>query len=487
MTKLNLKKAAKAVINKVTEILISATLLTTSLLLFTACSPTEPAITEQSTVPPKQVDTFIVGESKTALTFTKNAQVQSISQSYIMPQIAGKVTKILVKTGDKVKKGQRLVTLGDSLATDAANLNYEAALKGLDQLDASKFKLDYSAQKDVQSAYMGYYAALENLKSALIGRDHANDLYDEQADSLDDQIDQIRRVLNKLESVPGYESNATYTDLKSKYDQLKSQQKQARIGYDAQSDQLDHAIELSRQSLNSSILAVESVQNKYSIQFIQLDSSIIQAQTGAELAKLQKEAQNITSPIDGTITNIQATENNTTAPGQILLTVENLDNLKIKTSVNENEAPLIKIGNKVKIVTKSGSSQNETLEGTITTISPILSSQDNKISVEVKPDEKSLMSGSLVDVVFTPDTDVIFVPLRIVTIEDTEYFVKLVNDNKEIQKTQIKIGRILGEFIEIISGLKKGDMIAISSTTFLQDGDKVVYKVPFTPPTQSVQ
>ena len=33
----------------------------------------------------------------------------------------------------------------------------------------------------------------------------------------------------------------------------------------------------------------------------------------------------------------------------------------------------------------------------------------------------------------------------------------------------------------VLDGLKKGDMIATSTTTFLEDGDKIVYKVPFDP------
>lgn len=465
-----------------------------SIVLLTACGETSAPVAEVVT-PPKEVEIFTVGDQngqnsqtnqQSSLTFTKSAKTESAQEAYVIPQTAGKVTKILVKTGDKVQKGQLLLALGDSLATDAANISYDTAQKGLNQLDISEFKLNYAAQKDIQSVYMGYYAALESLKNTLNTREHAADLYDEQHDYIKDSLDNLKDALNQLEDTfPDYENNATYIELKSKYDLLKSQKEQAEIGNETQTDQLDYALEMARQGLNSSILAVEGVQAKYALQFVQLDSSIIQAKSGAELARLQKEAQNIKSPIDGTVTSVIATENNMTAPGQMLMTVENLDNLKIKTSVNAEEAPLLKVGDKVKILPKNSQANAQTLEGTITMISPTLSAQDNKIAVEIEPALVTrLISGSLVNIVFTPNTDSIFIPLRTVNIEDETYYVKIINlaaKDTEITKRTVTTGRILGEFIEITSGLTKGDMIATSTTTFLEEGDKVVYKVPFDP------
>lgn len=456
-------------IKKIFKVSTFTSIVLASLVALSACGPT-PQNEAPQEPPAKQVETFIVGQNDAKLLFTKSGQVESIKTALIMPEVAGQITDIKVKVGDKVKSGQTLVTLGDSLATDATNIGYETAIKSLDLLDTLQLKTDYSAQKDIQAVMIGYYSAKESLENSINSKDSAEDLYDEQHDYLEDQVDDLEDALDDMEEMPNYKQDKTYQTTLSTYEQLDSQLEQAEIGHEAQMDQVDFGIEMAKKQLESAILAVEGVQAKYSMQFIQLNSSILQATSGADLSKLQKEAQNVRSPISGTVTSIQATEENPTAPGQLLMTVSDLADLKITTSVNENEMPLLKVGDTTRI---------GQFTGTISSISPALSSFDNKITVEIKPEkDANFLSGSLVDVIFTPNTNSIFVPLKTVTIEDTKYYVKLIGEDKTITKKTVETGRIIGEFIEITSGLTDGDRIATSSTTFLQEGDKVVYKVP---------
>jgi len=443
-------------------ILISIVIATT--LLFTACGAPEEQLVMQDP-PAKQVEIFTVGKTEASLTMKKSGQVESGKTAVIIPETAGQITDIKVKIGDKVNKNQVVVTLGDSLSTDATNISYEASLQSLNLLDALKVKTDYSAQKDIEAVMIGYYSAKESLENTINSKDSAEDLYEEQHDYLEDQLD-------ALEDLPNYEDNQTYQ-------QLDSQLEQAEIGHETSMDQIDFGIEMAKKQLESAIIAVEGVQIKYSMQLIQLDSTLLQAKSGADISRLQKEAQNVRSTIDGTITSIQATEGNQTAPGQILMTVSNLEDLKITTSVNEKEIPLLKTGDTVVITNTAGKHI-----GTISTISPTLSSFDNKIAIEIIPEkDANLIGGSIVDITFTPNTNSIFIPLKMVTIEDTNYYVKVINLSKDgkdktITKKSVLTGRILGEYIEITSGLTKGDVVATSSTTFLQEGDKIVYKVP---------
>ena len=508
---------------------ILAVLLTIGTLgIFSACSlfPQEEVIKEQET-PAKEVSIYTVvrttghepngqpiGQfssqsqptSQASISFMKSGQISSGKTAIVVPQIAGKITDIKVKVGDHVSKNQLLLTLGDSLATNVADKSYETALKGIEQLENLKFKTDYSAQKDIEAVSIGYYSAKESLENTIKSKDYAEELYEEQHDLLEDTLDDLENVLDKLEDIPNYEDNATYQETEAKYDQLKSQLNQAEIGHEAQEDQLTLCIDISKRQLESAILAVESVQTKYSLQFIQIDSTILQAKSGADLAKLQTEAKKVTAPITGVITSLQATEDNFTAPGQMLMVIEDLNNLKATTSINEEESKLVKIGDKVTLGTTNGnSSSSGTYEGTITSISPTLSSLNNKIAVEItletpanldqqtlaslSPDQKASssaklsnqstpLSGQLVNITFTPNTDSIFIPLNTVTIEDTKYYVKIINSKKEIEKREIEPGNIFDKYIEVLSGLENGDIIATSSTTFLQEGDKVVYKVP---------
>lgn len=453
---------------------LSAILLTLIVTL-TGCNTSDQTKVQRTEEPlAKEVDIFTVGSSLSPLSFTKNGQVESSKTAIIMPEIAGKILEIKAKVGDRVNKDQELVTLGDSLSTEITDQSYRTALKGIALLQESQGIMWESEQNDWKSALIGYYSAEEAVKTAIKAKDNAEDLYDSQYDALNDSIDEMKEALDEFEQVPGYEENTDYQDLLSKYEQLKSSRDQAEIGHDTQEDQLIFAIDSAKRGLQLAAITVKNLQNKYSLQFIQSDSALLQAKSGADIVALQKTAQIIHSPISGVVTQVQAIQGNSTTPGQILMTVSDLNSLKITTSLNQNESPLIKVGDQVKILTG-----NTLYTGTIFTISPTLSSKTNKIEVEIKPEKGALItSGSLVDIVFTPNTTSVFIPLKTVTIEDKSYYVKTINDKKEITKVGIEPGRILGEYIEVLEGLNEGDILASSTTTFLQEGDRVAYKIP---------
>jgi len=245
------------------------------------------------------------------------------------------------------------------------------------------------------------------------------------------------------------------------------------IGNEAQEDQLDLSIEMSKAQLKGAILAVEGVQAQYSLQFIQLDSTILQAETGADLAKLQAEARNIKSPIKGTVTNIQVEEGNFTSPGQILVTVENIEDLKVKTYLSPEETKLIKANDLVSI-----SSTTTSTTGKVNYVSPTLS-LNGKAEIEITlGDKKNLFSGEIIEITFTPNTGAIatLVPLNSVIIEDEQYFINTVGKEKTIERKEVTVGQVYGNFIEILGGLNFGEKVALS-TVFLREGESINYKV----------
>ena len=449
------------------------------IMTISGCSNPLSTLTKEEKVPriespAKEVEIFTVGHGEN-LSFSKSGEISATSQAIIIPETTGRVTKIPVKLGDKVVKNQTLITLGNSLSSDVINTNYETALKGIEKLNDSLIKMDNSAKTSIQSALLGYYTAREALETAIKNKDSSDDLYDEQSDYLDDNIDSLKDALDTMEEqIPEYESNATYQETLATYKQLKSQQEQAEIGNEIQNNQTDLGLDSARRQLESAILGVETVQNTYSLQFIQTESSLLQAQNGADLLALQKEALNIKSPITGTVTAINTTVNNIAAAGQVVAIVQNLNSMEVKTSINSEELPLVKVGDKVSI--SNGKIKN--IEGEISEISPSLSSSNKKIEVKITVPSSSFLSGELVTIAFKPNTTSIFVPLKAVSIEDDKYFVKLVSSDRTISKQEITAGKILDTFIEITSGLKTEDVIAFSPSTFIQEGDKVTYKVP---------
>ena len=447
-------------------------MLVTTALLLTGCFQEETPV-EEVVIPPKQVETFEIG-AEAPLFFTKTGQASSSQSAVVLPQIVGSITEVKTKVGDKVQEGDLLLTLGDSLSTTATQLNYETAVSGIKILHDTEFKTNYAAQVDVESATMAYFAARAGLENAITTKENSKKIYDEQSELLEDQIDDLKKLVNKLREIPGFQNNPTYIETKALYNQLRDQEDIAELGQEAQEDQLDYAIEMGRQQLKSAFLTVENVQVRYSIQFMQLNSSILQAKSGRDLLQLQIEAKNIKAPITGIVTSIQAKEGNQTAPGQVLLTIETLNELTISTSVNQDELSLIAQGDTVTIEGNS-----KTCKGTITEVSPTLSSFNGKANIEITlPKNSPILSGELVDITFAPNTDSIYIPLATVTIEDSSYSVKVIVSGKKIEKRQVQPGIIIGNYIEILDGLNPGDTLAVAQNTFLKEGDKVTYKIP---------
>jgi RND family efflux transporter MFP subunit len=434
-------------------------LILASSLPLTACGAETETAEETQEPQAKRIEIFTVGVDQTPLSFTKSGQIESGTTAYVSPQIAGKITNISINVGDKVNKNQTLATLGDSLSTDSAQMNANLAKESLQKLYDTRFKTDYVAQTSIDSAIIGYYTAIDGLDAAIKSRDHAEELYEEQHDTLEDTLDDLK-------DLPNYKKDPLYK-------QTKSQLEQMEIGHEAQEDQLDLAIEMSKAQLEGAILAVEGVQAQYSLQFIQLDSTILQAETGADLAKLQAEARNIKSPIKGTISSIQAEEGNFTSPGQILLTVENIEELKVKTYLSPEESTLVKAGNLVSISTSTSSTT-----GTINYISPTLS-LNGKAEVEITiSDKKNLFSGEIIEVTFTPNLGSIatLIPLNSLVIEDKHYFINTVATDKTIERKEVTIGQVLGNYVEILEGINFGEKVALS-TVFLREGEDIIYKV----------
>ena len=440
----------------------------TTLLLLTACGAEPETIEENQEPQAKRIEIFTVGQNPTTLSFTKNGQLQSGSTSFVIPQTSGTVTDIKVEVGDKVSENQTLITLGKSLSTDSAALNYKSALEGLEKLEDTRFKTDYAAQKSIDQALIGYYTALEGVQNAITSKEHAEDIADEQTDLLEDAIDDLEDTLDDLN-----DDNPSYIEVETALEQAESQLEQLEIGHEAQMDQMIYGISMAKAQLEASINSVETVQTQYSLQFIQIDSTILQAETGADLARLQQQARNVKAPISGTVTNIQTEVGSFASPGQILLTIENIQELKVTTYLAPEETAMVNEGSLVSITTSTSSTT-----GLINYISPTLS-QNGKAEVEISlSDKKNLYSGEIVEITFTPNLQNLatLIPLNSIIIEDEQYFINTVSSDKTIERIEVQIGQIIGQYVEILEGVNFGTKVALS-TVFLREGDAVIYKV----------
>lgn len=454
--------------------------------------------------PPKEVEIFELGEDLANLNFSKTGTANAQTTVYISPQTTGKITDINVKIGDTVKEGETLITLGDSLSTDIANLQYLAAKEGLDIVNSTLYLTKQTNLETLKSARSGITSAKESyensintkentddisdlqIESAQLALEIAKDAYDDLKDDYNDAKDALEDLEDQYDELESEQPDATdaleelqnaidlaetgLKSLKSAKENSKNGIEQAEIGLEQleenivlQMDQLDYAINMASLQYESAVNQLQSLQISTQLQALGVEGQIIQTNSSYEIAKLNAEYQNITSPIAGIVTSISAEEGNLVSPGQVLVQIENLNKISIKTSVNEQEAKLLKVGDKVKVDEETGK---------IISISPTLNQTTKKIDVKIETNS-NLTPGSFVKVVFSPDTKKsIFVPLNSVSITDGKKIVKTINKDLIVEYITVEIGQIIDNYIEITSGLKGNEKI-ITSIITLEEGEKI--------------
>jgi HlyD family secretion protein len=458
-------------------------------------------------LPPKEVEVFVLGKDEIALNFTKTGTASASSTTYVSPQTTGLITEVYVEVGDDVDKNDILVNLGDSLSTDVADQQYLAAKAGLEAANSTLSLTKKVNLESLDSAWLGVEAAQNSLEqsqdtrmftnnlssvqldSAQLSVELAKDAYDDLKDDYndakdalgdleDDYDDLLERQPEAVDALAQLEAAIAQTEaqvdaLRDAKSSTKDGIEQAELGVDQtkkslelQLDQLGFAIQGASTQYESTVNQLETLQLSTRLQELGIESQITQANSAYEIAKLSKEYQDVRSPIDGTVTAISAKENNMAAPGQVLVTIENLDKFTIKTSLNEEEAKLVKIGDKVDIEGKTGK---------ITAISPTLNQMTKKVDVEIEVDKTSkINSGSFVKITFEPTPKkTIFVPLNSVNVTPEGKIVNVIDSNFVVQYKEVETGQIIGNYIEITDGLKGNEKIIKAVTVYVEDGEKV--------------
>ncbi|MFA7685310.1 MAG: efflux RND transporter periplasmic adaptor subunit [Candidatus Gracilibacteria bacterium] len=469
----------------------------------------------------KTVEVFNLSKETPTLFFTKSAIAESKEIAYIVPQTSGKVVKINTEVGDKVNKGTLLITLGNSLATDVADIQYQSAIKALGIATNSETITNNTTRKSVQTAALGAKMAYESYQTAIKSQNNAENIYDEQYDNAKDGKNDIKDGkqaaedgIEKLESTISELENqkAILTDTLSKLDPLDTSREEIsksleeieailikakeqkvtletaleaadngldqakngldllEVSFEAQQDQLEFAVFAAELQYEIAINQFEIAANAAELQNLGVQTQILQLDSAVKIAELSNEQKYIKSPIKGYVTDIQATENNLIAPGQMVAKVEDPSTLSLKVNLNDEEAQFVTQGQKLTIQYGSKS-----IEGKVISISPSFSDTGKKISVKIEAENKNLIvtPGALVKVEFSSKTqNRIFIPLNSLRNNDTQQFVTVIKNNKATLQN-IKIGEIVGDYVEVLAGLNGTETILKTADNFLNEGDSV--------------
>jgi HlyD family secretion protein len=362
-----------------------------------------------------------------------------LQQAAIVPKISAPVKKFYVKRGGRVRSGQLLAVL--------ENRDLSAAAQD------SKGSYDQA-----QAAYETTTAASlpEEVQKAKFDAEVAKQAFDAQT-----KVYESRKNLFEQGALPRKEFEQAGVDLA-----------QARSQYSIAQQHLNSLLAIGKQQeLKSAAGQLESAKGKYMGAAAQLSYSEIR------------------SPIDGWIADRPLYAGEMAAAGTPLITVMDLSQMVARAHIPQDQAALLKVGDKASI---SAAGINSPVEGKVTVVSPALDPDSTTVEIwiQAKNPERELKAGSSahINIIAGSVPNAIVVPAAAVqTGPDGETFVMLAGPDYVAHQTTVKIGIKEQEKVQIAEGIKPGDKVITSGAYGLPDNTKIKIEAAQEPAKQAAK
>lgn len=208
------------------------------------------------------------------------------------------------------------------------------------------------------------------------------------------------------------------------------------------------------------------------VQFLQAQTQMQSAEKQVAALRQQADLYRITSPINGSIDQMDLKLGQVAQPGTTGIRIVNADVLKVKADVPESYASRINQGDKVKVIVQDA---NDSLTAKLTFVAKVIDPTSRSFAIEIAlPTSKNLRPNmtATIKIADYNSNKAIVIPLNSVQKSEQGDYV-YVNENGVAKRKNIKIGSSYGSKSEIQSGLADGDQVITAGATELEDGDKV--------------
>jgi RND family efflux transporter MFP subunit len=209
--------------------------------------------------------------------------------------------------------------------------------------------------------------------------------------------------------------------------------------------------------------ALEEVHNRQAV--------LAQRRSELALARQQLADTTIYAPFTGAVQERRASVGEYLGAGAPLATIVRMDPLRLRVEVPERDAPNVRIGQRVRVTVEG---DTNVYAGHIARLSPVITPQNRMLMVEAEVrNQGALRPGAFAhaDIVIDEQGMSVAVPANAITTFAGVEKVLLVQDSKVSEKA-ISTGRRTAEWVEVISGVKVGDVVVLEPGN-LQPGQAV--------------
>ena len=208
------------------------------------------------------------------------------------------------------------------------------------------------------------------------------------------------------------------------------------------------------------------------VQFLQAKTTLQASKKALSALREQAAMYRITSPISGTVDQMDLKLGQVAQPGTTGIRIVNDDVLKVKADVPESYAGRVGTGNQVKILVPDA---NDSLVTNVTFAAKAIDPTSRSFAVEIKlPKRKSLRPNmtAIIKIADYSKTNAVVIPVKAIQKSELGDYV-YVNENGVAKRKAIKAGVTYGGQTEILSGLKAGEQLVTEGAADIEDGDKV--------------
>jgi multidrug efflux pump subunit AcrA (membrane-fusion protein) len=419
---MNHKKIASRTKRLKTSIKVGLMIVIISVSIFSGCNKDTTENNENDN--PKNVRLTTINKSLIEIENTFAGEIKANEETNVIPKTPGKISKIFVEVGDRVKVGDILFSL-DSEDLKAQLAQAEAGariqLENLQKTKSSNYSQSLlQKQTEVNQAKITYDAANE---------------------------DYIR-------------AQAQYRDIaisKEQFNNYKTSLERAIQSYETAKENLEI---FKNTSFQQDVRVAESMYN--------------QAKANVNAINIQINNTDVPSPISGIITkrNINVGEGVSTAAPAVV--VSNLDKLKVHMKVPENLINNFTKGQKLDVTVET--LDNKKFTGIVDIVFPSIDEYTKNYSINILLSDISseLKPGMITKVktIVERKDNILIVPNESIVSENNIHYIFVAKENK-VTKVPVKLGLSNDKVTEVIDGVKLGDKVVIEGQNLLSDGEKI--------------
>ena len=394
---------------------------------------------------------------------TEDAKTRLGDEYVIDMPISGTVDRIELEVGDYVENGETIAQI-DTFVLEQGILGVEAlidqAQAQIDGVDATKPK-----SEDLDSAV----TRVQERKDAILITERGRRISEIDYEKAEKDYIRVKTLFKD-----GAISQATYDEIERIFNGASQALERAKLSETSARKTLRIA-ELASSRVVDSVDDNEYLRKSYQAETEKLN---------ARLAELKRDLEKteIVAPVSGPLLDKYVEDRRVLVAGTPLLKLGDLSSIEIEADILSEEVGQIREGNQVDITGKALS--GKAIQGIVKKIYPAgfkkisaLGIEQQRVKIIISFDNANpvLRPGTRVDVrIITEEHEnVLAIPERSTFRRENKWNVFAVRDNKAVL-TPVTIGLKNDDWIEILDGLKRGELVVAEPTNDLTDGKSII-------------